>query len=117
VVLAPEPHAHFVVGHVPALVDAPQVTIAVRAHGTTHACLVGWSPGAVVVVGPQAPRVHVFAVDAWPDEVVEVHGRHGVVVGAPSVIIGAPTVVVGGGVVVEHRGWGWGHHHHGHEDD
>jgi hypothetical protein len=112
VVLAPEPHAHFVVGHVPALIDAPQVTVAMRAHGTTHACLVGWAPGSVVVVGPQAPHVHVLAVvDAWPDEVIEVHAPHGV-------IVGAPTVVIGGGVVVEHRGWGWGHHHHhGHDED
>jgi hypothetical protein len=87
--LAPEPHAHFAVGHLPALIDAPRVTIAVHAHGATHACLVGWSPGAVLLVGPQAPRLHVLAVvDAWPDE------------------------------VIEHRDWGWGHHHHhGHDED
>jgi hypothetical protein len=132
VVLAPEPQAHFVVGHVPTLVDAPQVTIAVHVHGTAHACLVGWSPGSVVVLGPEAPRVHVLAVNSWPDEVVEVHGWHGrhaevvvgapgvvveppgVLIGAPGVIVGAPTVVVGGGVVVEHRGWG---HRHKHEDE
>jgi hypothetical protein len=48
----------------------------------------------------------VFAVDAWPDEVVEVHEWRGVIVGGPGVVVGAPTVVIGGGVVVEHRGWG-----------
>jgi hypothetical protein len=132
VVLAPEPHAHFVVGHMPALVDAPQVTVAVNAHGATHACLLGWSPGSVVVVGPEAPRVHVLAVDAWPGEVVEVHGRHGkhgeVVVGAPGVVIGAPGVVVEGpgvvvgapGVVVGAPGVvvvGRRHHGHGHWED
>lgn len=103
-VLAPEPHGHFVVGHMPAIVDAPQVTVAINARGTTHACLVGWSPGSVVVVGPAAPRVHVFAVDAWPDEVVELREHHGkrgeVAVGAPGVVVGAPGVVVEGPHVV-----------------
>jgi hypothetical protein len=142
VALAPEPQGHFVVGHAPAIVDAPQVTLAVHAHGTTHACLVGWSPGSVVVVGPGAPRVHVLAVDAWPDEVVEVHERHGkhgevvvgapgvvvdaprvvvgmpgVVVGAPGVVVGAPGVIVGAPSVVEiHEHGGWHHGYgHGHE--
>lgn len=136
--LTPEPQAHFVVGHVPALVDAPEVTVAVNAHGATHACLVGWAPGSVVLMGPDAPRVHVLAVDAWPDEAIEVRGRHGVVgapgvvvnapgvvvntpgivVGLPGVVVDAPGVVVGGGVVVHDRGhWGHGHDHdhdHGH---
>jgi hypothetical protein len=125
-VLAPEPQAHFVVGHMRARIDPPYLTVAVNVSGATHACLVGWSPGSVVLVGPQAPRVHLLAVDAWPGEVVEVHGPHGkhhgefvgaggVVVGmpgvvveapslvveAPGVVIGAPGVLVGGpGVVV-----------------
>ncbi len=111
VVLAPDPTTHFFVGHVRTRVDPVNVTVAVREHGHTHACLVGWQPGAVVVVGPAAPRVHLMAVEAWPgDAVVEVHGRHhgevvvgapGVVVGAPAVVVGAPNVVVGApGVVV-----------------
>jgi hypothetical protein len=126
VVLAPEPQAHFVVGHLRARVDPPELTVAVNLHGTTHACLSGWSPGTVFVEGPEAPRVHLLAVDAWPGEVVEVHGLHGhheqvlagvpgvvvdgpgvvidaprVVVGAPGVVVGAPGVIVGGpGVVV-----------------
>lgn len=143
-VLTPEPQAHFVVGHVPALVDAPEVTVAVNAHGATHACLVGWSPGSVVLTGPEAPHAHVVAVDAWPDEAIEVRGHHvvgapgvvvgapgvvvntpGIVVGAPNIVVGvpgvvvdAPGVVVGGGVVVhDHGHWGHGHDHdhdHGH---
>jgi hypothetical protein len=117
-VLAPEPHAHFFVGRMRARVNPPYMTVAVNEGGTTHACLYGWVPGSVVVVGPQAPRLHLLAVDAWPGEVVEVHGPHGrfheeVVVGAPGVVVeapslvvappevvvGAPGVVVGGGVV------------------
>ncbi len=126
VVLAPEPQAHFFVGHLRARVDPAYLTVAVNARGATHACLVGWSPGAVVVVGPEAPRVHLFAVEAWPGEVVELHGHgkvhgevHGeVVVGAPGVVIGAPAVVVEGpsivvgapGIVVgEPGGGGRGH--------
>jgi hypothetical protein len=85
-------------------VDPVNVTVVVNDHGHSHACLVGWQPGAVVVVGPAAPRVHLLVVDSWPGEVVEVHGHghHGeVVVGAPGVIVGAPGVVVGApGVVV-----------------
>jgi hypothetical protein len=126
-VLAPEPQAHFVVGHMRARVDPAQLTVAVNLHGTTHACLAGWQPGSIVVVGPQAPPVHLLAVDSWPGEVVDVHGLHGmhreemlvgapgvavngpgvvvgvpgVVVGAPGVVVGVPGVVVGGpGVVV-----------------
>jgi hypothetical protein len=98
-VLAPEPHGHFVVGHLRARVDPPYLTLAVNVHGTAHACLVGWSPGTVVLVGPESPRVHLLAVDAWPGEVVEVHERHGryheeVVVGGPGVVVAAPAVVV-----------------------
>ena len=139
-VLVPEPHAHFVVAHLRARVDPAYVTVAVNVHGTSHACLVGWVPGSVVVVGPEAPRVHLLAVEAWPGEVVELHGRHGkheevvvgagvvvaapavvvepptVVVGAPAVVVGAPGVVVGGGAEVQGGvGWGRGHDHgHGH---
>lgn len=119
--LAPEPQGHFVVGHVEAHVEPVHVTVAVTRHGATHACLVGWQPASVVVVGPEAPRVHLFRVEAWPGEVVEVHGPHGhhhdyvevepgvvfeppgVVVQAPGVFV-APPVVAGPGVVVEAPG-------------
>lgn len=126
-VLAPEPQAHFVVGHMRAHIDPPALTVAVNVHGTTHACFIGGSPGLVVLARPEAPRVHLLAVDGWPGEVVELHGPHGrhhgeivvgepgvvvappsvvvetpgVVVGAPGVVVGAPGVVVGApGVVV-----------------
>ena len=95
--LTPEPQAHFVVGRLPALVDPPEFTVAVHTGPTTHACLVGWAPGAVVVVRPDAPRIHLLAVDAWPGEGVEVRGPHGmhrgeVVVGAPGIAVGAPGI-------------------------
>jgi hypothetical protein len=136
VVLAPEPQGHFVVGHLHARVDPPQFTVAVNAQGATHACLVGWAPGSVVVVGPAAPRVHLLAVETWQGEVVDVHmhARHheevmvegpGVVVGGPSVVVetpgvvvSGPSVVVGGGVEAHgHVGRGHEHdrdHDHGH---
>jgi hypothetical protein len=138
-VLAPEPQAHFVVGHMRARVDPVQLTVAVNAHGTTHACLAGWSPGSVVLVGPEAPRVHLLAVETWPGETVVLHGPHGkhheeivgpagvvvggprvvldapsVVVQGPSFVVGGPGVVVGGGAVVHGTGGDWGHHEHGH---
>jgi hypothetical protein len=134
IVLTPEPHGHFVVGHLQTRVDPPHVTVAVSLHGTTHACLVGWSPGSVVLVAPEAPRVHLLAVEAWPGEVVEVHGhgRHhgevlvaspGVVVGTPAVVVETPSlvveppsVVVGAGVEVHGSDDDRGRHHdHGHE--
>jgi hypothetical protein len=105
-VLAPEPQAHFVVGHMRARVDPLQLTVAVNLHGTTHACLAGWQPGSIVVMGPQAPRVHLLAVDSWPGEVVDVRGLHGahheeMLVGAPGVVVNGPGVVVGApGVVI-----------------
>jgi hypothetical protein len=102
VVLEPEPGGHFVVGHMRAHVDPERVTIAVRRHGRVHACLVGWSPGAVVVVGPGAPRIPFFAVEAWPGD-VEWRGRHHhgeVVVGGPELVVGAPPLPAPPGVVV-----------------
>ncbi|HEY1958134.1 MAG TPA: hypothetical protein VGH28_21085 [Polyangiaceae bacterium] len=116
VVLAPAPAGQFVVGHLRTRVDPVNVTVAVNEGGATHACIVGWRwhPGAVVVVGPAAPRVHLL-VDAWPGEVVEVHGKHHeVIVGAPAVVVGAPGVVVGApGVFIGGPGFHVGGGHHG----
>jgi hypothetical protein len=100
VVLEPAPVGMYVVGHVRTRVDPIHVTVAVNAGGVTHAALVGWRPGGVVFVGRAAPHVHLMAVEAWPGEVVEVHGHHGVVVGEPGVVVGAPGVVVGAPHVV-----------------
>jgi hypothetical protein len=130
VVLAPEPGAHFFVGHLRARVNPAYLTVAVNVHGATHACLVGWSPGAVVLVGPEAPRLHLLVVDAWPGEVVEMRGPHGrihgevvvggpevvvegpsVVVGPPAVVVGVPGVVIAPGAEVRERGWGRDHDH------
>lgn len=126
VVLAPAPGAQYVVANVPIVADPENVTVVVNRGGVRHACIVGWHPGAVVVVGAAAPRVH-MVVDTWgPGEVVEVHGHHhdvivgapgvvvgapGVVVGGPRVIVGAPGVVVGGPGVFVGGGRGGGGHH------
>jgi hypothetical protein len=107
IVLAPEPQGHFVVGHMRAHVEPVRVTLAVNARGAPHACLVGWVPGAVLVAGPAAPRVHLFTAEVWPGEAVEVNPHHGhhhvdyvtqepaVVVGGPAVVVEAPGIVVG----------------------
>jgi hypothetical protein len=112
IVLQPQPNVRFFTGKVRSRVDPVHVTVAVNAHGATHACLVGWHPGVAVVVGPAAPPVHLYAVEAWPEEEIEIRGKHhhghetvvvgepGVVVGAPGVVVGAPGVVVGGPHVV-----------------
>ena len=98
VALEPAPEAHFVVGHLRTRIDPPHLTVAVNVHGATHACLVGWAPGTVIVAGPEAPRVHLLAVEEWPGEVVEIHGRHHhhgeVVVGGPGVVVEGPSVTV-----------------------
>ena len=137
VILAPDPGGHFVVGHMVTRVDPVNVTVAVKRHGRVHACLVGWAPGEVVVVGPEAPPVAIWGPPAvfvgGPGVVVDapgvVVGGPGVVVGAPGVVVGAPGVVVGApGVVVEgpgvivgpggpppgFRGHWEGHEEHGH---
>ena len=100
VVLAPDSGGHFVVGRVRSRIDPVDVTVAVNDHGVTHAGLIGWSPGSVVFVGPEAPRVHLLAVDRWarPGEVVV--GAPGVVVGGPGVLVGGHGVIGGPGVVV-----------------
>ena len=139
VVLAPDPGGHFVVGHMPVGVAPVNVTVAVKRHGHVHACLVGWAPGDVVVVGPEAPPVAIWGPPAvfvggpgvvvgGPGVVVGgpgigvggpgvVVGAPGVVVGAPGVVVGAPGVVVDGpGVVVGGPGV-HGHFEHGDHDD
>lgn len=140
IVLAPQPKVKFVVGKVKTRVDPIHVTVAVNVHGTTHACLVGWHPGVVVVYGPTAPPpVRFYAVEAWDDDDDDHghgHGHHGhgqvvvggpgvvvtgpgIVVGGPSVVVGAPGIVVGGPGIVVGGGGGDVHVHadhgrHGH---
>jgi hypothetical protein len=92
VVLAPDPTNHFMVGQMRARVDPLNVTVAVSDHGKTHAAIVGWQPGTVIVTGPDAPRVHLLV----NGPAVRVGGP-GVVVGAPGVVVdGPPGVVLGG---------------------
>jgi hypothetical protein len=96
ITLEPEPRALFLVSNLRTRVDPKHVTIAVTAHGATHACLAGWSPGSVVLVGAAAPRVHLLVVEAWP-----------------AVVVGAPEVGVRGGATVHAgaHGHAYGHEH------
>jgi hypothetical protein len=85
VALEPQPHTHFLASNLRTRVDPLHVTIAVTANETTHACLVGWSPGSVVFVGRDAPRVRLFVVEAWPGPE------------SPHVVVGAPDAGLRGG--------------------
>lgn len=65
VVLSPEPKGHYVMAKVAMRGDPARVTVVVSGHGVTHACVVGWAPGAHIVVGSRAPRVKIFIVSGW----------------------------------------------------
>jgi hypothetical protein len=64
-VLTPEPRGHYVFARLKRKVDPTRITIVVASHGEAHTCLVGWQPGALLVVGPAAPRVRIVVVPAW----------------------------------------------------
>jgi len=71
-------------------IDPIKVTVAVKVKARTRVVLVGYRPGAVIIVGAAAPRVAVF-------------------VAAPVWVVGPPTVVIGGPVIYWGHGHGWGH--------
>jgi hypothetical protein len=62
VVLTPEPKRMYFVGTVKTRVAPIKITVSVTVKARTRVVLVGWKPGARVVVGSRAPRVNVWIV-------------------------------------------------------
>jgi hypothetical protein len=129
VVLVPDPSLHFFVGHWHVHGDPRGITVNVNVGGRPHVAIVGYRPGAVVMVGVGAPVVHVAVVERWDEVDVRWWPRAAVNVGV-GVNVGVPLF----GVEVDednegdhdhgrHRGWdhdhdhgggwgpGWGHGH------
>ncbi len=114
--LVPEPKHRWFVAPVVLRDDPARITVVVHNGPVVHACIVGYTPTThLVVVGPKAPRTHVFVGGEWAwGPRVKVRGHHGhghghweydddedVVIGAPGVVVAPPAVVVHGpGVVV-----------------
>jgi hypothetical protein len=74
IVLVPEPQGHFVVGPLGLKNDPVRVTVFVAHGGVTRACIVGYEPGAhLVVVNDRAPRVKIFVAAVDPKVDVKVH--------------------------------------------
>jgi hypothetical protein len=83
IVLVPEPGGLYFSGKLRAAVDPVRVTVAVaRPRVRTHVCIVGYSPGAVLVVGARAPRVRMVVASGWSTG-ADVDVR----VAAPSVLV------------------------------
>jgi hypothetical protein len=120
--LVPEPKGRWLVAPIVLKDDPARITVVVNRGPVAHACIVGYTPTArLVVVGPKAPRTRVFVGGEWAwGPRVKVRGHHGhghghweydddedvvwapgVVVAPPGVVVHGPGVVVGGpGVVV-----------------
>jgi hypothetical protein len=101
--LSPGPGGLYFTGRLGTKVDPVKLTIAITVEGHTDVALFGYEPGVVVVVGPEAPALHLLVAVNWS---VEVHGPR------------APGVVVVDDEEWRFRGhWGhghWGWHGHGH---
>jgi hypothetical protein len=67
VVLVPDPSLHYFVGHWHVHGNPLGITVHVNAGGHPHVAIVGYRPGAVVVVGVGAPVVRVAVVERWDD--------------------------------------------------
>jgi hypothetical protein len=125
VVLVPDPSLHFFVGHWHVHGNPLGITVNVNVGGRPHVAIVGYRPGAVLVVGVGAPVVRVAVVERWED--VDVRWWPRVNVGV-NVGVGVGVGVGVFGVEDEdhegdhdhgrHRGWdhdhdrgfGWGGH-------
>ena len=109
IVLVPDPGGLYFTGHMRAAVDPVRVTVAVgRPHVHTHVAVVGWHPGAVLVVGARAPRVRFRVAGGWHGHAkvvgpkVEIHEPHPhadvkIHIKAPK----PPSIKVGAGVGVK----------------
>jgi hypothetical protein len=72
IVLTPEPGGTFLKGRVASEHDPIKITVSVTVNQERHVALVGYHPGAIIVVGSRAPRIHVMVIDGFrgPDTVV-----------------------------------------------
>jgi hypothetical protein len=73
IVLTTEPGGAYLKGRLSGEHDPVKITISVTTNEQTHVALVGYHPGAVVVVGSRAPRIHVVVAGVFrgPDVVHE----------------------------------------------
>jgi hypothetical protein len=77
IVLTPEPGGTFLKGRVASEHDPIKVTVSVTVNEERHVALVGYHPGAIVVVGSRAPRIHVMVIGGFRGtEGVVVHHDH-----------------------------------------
>ncbi|MEP7120556.1 MAG: hypothetical protein ABJE95_06595 [Byssovorax sp.] len=79
VVLTPDAKGLYCTGRLVGRGDPTRITVSVSVKEETHAAIVGWSPGAHLLVGARAPRVHILVASWGPPEVdgrvkVDVHG-------------------------------------------
>jgi hypothetical protein len=117
VVLVPDPSLHFFVGHWHVHGNPVSITVNVNVGGYPHVAVVGYQPGAIMVVGVGAPVVRVAVVDRWDDVDVRWWPRVNVVgVGVRVFEVededheGDHDNGLHRGWYHDHdRGWGWGH--------
>ncbi len=74
IVLTPEPGGTYLKGRVASEHDPIKITVSVTANDERHVALVGYHPGAVIVVGSRAPRIQVMVIGGFRgSDVVVVH--------------------------------------------
>jgi hypothetical protein len=96
--LSPGPGGMYFTGKLATRIDPVMLTIEVANDEQIDAAIFGYVPGAVIVIGPEAPTIHLLVAVNWN---VEVIGPR-----APGVVVIEPE-----------WGWegpGWGHGHWGH---
>jgi hypothetical protein len=74
VVLVPDAKGHYCTGKLSSKVDPVRITVSVTVKEETHTAIVGWAPGARLVVGARAPRVKIL-VASWDAPAVDVKVR------------------------------------------
>jgi hypothetical protein len=64
-----ESSGHFFVGHWHLHGDPIRITVHETVGGEAHDVIVGYHPGAVIIVGPAAPAIKLVVVEKWEDDV------------------------------------------------
>jgi hypothetical protein len=78
ITLSPGPGGLYFVGKLGTKVDPVKLTIAITSESHTEVVLCGYEPGVVVVVGSEAPTIHLLIVVNWS---IAVHGPGVIVIG------------------------------------